>query len=548
MQDKIGIVANRLTVGFTFAFIYQFIVGIATSLLSLPLTGNLQDLISGIEQIESHKGYWFITWWIISTVIITSIALVLVRYKKYISPFKHEKDLDIPPKITAVTAVIIGSIISFLFFLLDLIIGAIAETGSATDVQAIYQAAITGDFAPLSISIVFSIIAGFIIVGVAGKTAKIKEITKDVGFSNVAGLGKIISKKSKDVTTTADTIGLIPGELVHVGERKVDKVTFDIFEYSEDGFSETLSENSEDCLIAKEKSSKFWINITGIHNPQIVQKFGQYFGLHKLTQADIMNAELRPKIEIKEDYIFMILKMPYFDKESEQLTVEQISLVLGKNYVLSFQELPDDVFGAVRESIRTGEGDARVQKSDYLAYLLVDALIDSFFAVLEKIGDTTERLEKVLMEEPNPRTLQTIHALKRQMSVLRKAIWPLREVTDSFERTSSNLVSPGTKTYLRDVYNHTVQVMDTIESIRDIVGGMLDTYLSSLSNKMNEVMKTLTVIASIFIPITFIAGIYGTNFEYIPELSWHGSYFIMIAAMITIVVIMIAWFKKRKWL
>lgn len=548
MQDKIGIVINRLTVGFTYAFIYQFIVGIATSLLSLPLTGNLQDLISGIERIESHEGYWFITWWITSTIIITGIALLLVRYKRYISPFKHEKDLDIPPRITAITAVIIGAIISFLFFLLDLVLGAMVETGSATDVLAIYQAAIIGDFGPLSVSLLFSIAAGFIIVGVAGKTARIKEITRDVGLSNVAGLGKIISKKSENVTTTADTIGLIPGELVHVGERQVDKVAFDVFEYDAAGSQEKHSEEIRDCLDVLGRPSKFWINITGIHNPPTIQEFGGYFGLHKLTQADIMNAELRPKIEIKPDYIFLILKMPYFEKKTGRLAVEQISLILGRNYVLSFQERPGDVFERVRQTIRNAEGDVREQGSDYLAYLLVDALIDNFFAVLEKIGDATETLEKVLMEEPNPQTLQTIHALKRQMAVLRKTIWPLREVTDSFERTSSELVSANTRTYLRDVYNHTVQVMDTIESIRDIVGGMLDTYLSSLSNKMNEVMKTLTIIASIFIPITFIAGIYGTNFEYIPELSWHGSYFVMIGMMLLIVGFMIVWFRRKKWL
>ena len=548
MSEKAGIIANRLVYGFTFAFLYQTVIGIATSLLSIPLTGNIQDLISGFEQIESRHGPWLVAWWVISTVIITGISLVIIRYRRYLSPYKGEKNIEVPPRITAVTAIIIGAIISFLFFLLDLVVGLVDTAGSQTDVQAIYQAAISGDFIPLSVSILFSIIAGFIIVGVASRTARVKALTKNMDFTDIAKLGRIIAKKPGDTTTTADTIGLQPGELVHVGEREVDKVTFDLFEYGPDDFGESHHEKSEDCLITKGSRSRFWINVSGIHDPATIRRFGEYFGLHRLIQADIMNSELRPKIEITDDYIFLIMKMPYFHEESGRLDIEQISLVLGKNHVLSFQERDGDVFDTIRDRIRTGEGDVRGQPSDRLAYLLVDAIIDNFFAIMERIGERTEKLEEELMQKPNPQTLQTIHVLKRQMIMLRKTIWPLREVTDSLARTTSDLVSPETRTYLRDVYSHTIQVMDTIESLRDMVGGMLDTYLSSLSNKMNEVMKTLTVIASIFIPITFVAGIYGTNFEYIPELSWQGSYFVMIAAMAAIVAVMLGWFKKKEWL
>ena len=202
----------------------------------------------------------------------------------------------------------------------------------------------------------------------------------------------------------------------------------------------------------------------------------------------------------------------------------------------------------IRERIRDGLGSIRKLGTDYLAYALVDAIIDSYFLVLEKISDLTENLEDELMANPSPATLHTLQFLKRQMIVLRKSVWPSREVLDNLQRTHNLLVHDETKTYLRDTYNHVVQVIDTIEGLRDVVGGLVDTYLSSVSNKMNEVMKTLTIIASIFIPITFIAGIYGTNFDYIPELQWEGSYFVMLFGMTTIVVTMLVWFKKRKWI
>ena len=215
---------------------------------------------------------------------------------------------------------------------------------------------------------------------------------------------------------------------------------------------------------------------------------------------------------------------------------------------MSFQETNDDVFDNIRARLEKNVGKIRGGTSDYLAYALADAIIDYYYVILEKMGVQSEQLEEDLMKDPTPKTLQAIHTLKREMVTLRKSIWPLREVIDGFGRMESEIVRDSTRKYLRDVYNHTIQVMDNIEGLRDMVGGMLDTYLSSVSNKMNEVMKTLTIIASIFIPITFIAGIYGTNFEHIPELSWEGSYFAMLASMVVITAVMMVWFKKRSWL
>ncbi|MGY5149296.1 MAG: magnesium/cobalt transporter CorA [Candidatus Nitrosopumilus sp. bin_68KS] len=548
MRDKIGIIINRLVYGFTFAFLYQIVIGIATSLLSLPLTGNIQDLISGVEQIDSQQGPWLVTWWIISTIIITVMALMIIRYKKYISPYKGEKNIEVPPKITVVTAIIIGALISFLFFLLDSIIGLFAKAGTATDVEAIYQAAVVGDFTPLGISIVFSIIAGFIIVGVAGKTSKVKEITKDLGLQDITKISQILNKTKTQKTSLSDTIGQSPGALIHVGEQKVENVRIDMMEYDEKTINEKTDVNIQDCLESKDKPNVSWVNVIGIHDPKIIEAFGNSFEIHPLHQSNIMNTELRPSIEVADNYIMIMLKMPHYINETGKLQLEQISIVIAKDHVITFQEIEADFFDQIRKRLRNKTGTIRTQKSDYLAYAIIDAIIDSYFLVIEKIGDITEELEEELMKNPTADTMQTIQTLKRRMIALRKSIWPAREIIDFLGRDSTILISDNTRTYLRDVYNHVIQVIDTIEGLRDVIGGMLDTYLSSVSNRMNEVMKTLTIIAAIFIPITFIAGIYGTNFVYVPELQWEYSYFAMLTAMGIITGFMLLWFKRKKWL
>ena len=547
MREQIGIIANRLVLGFVFAFVYQIFIGVATSLLSLPLTGNIQDLISGIEQINSEQGLWFIAWWILSTIIITAIAILIVKNKRYIYPYKQEKDINIPPNITAVTAIIVGAVISFMFFLIDLLIGSIVKINTSTDVQAIYEAAANGDLGPFAISIVFSIIAGFVIIGVVSKTSKVTEITHDVDFGYISNITKLLNRKSNDATTSSDTVGLHPGALIHVGEKLVEKVTFDQIKFDKTTFMHNTKDTIEECLIINEEPTVLWTNIVGLHDAYVIHKIGQHYSIHNLVQSDIMNTELRPKIENHENYLQIILKLPHILSEN-QLFMEQISLIVGKNYVLSFQETSDDIFDPVRERLKNSVGKIREKKSDYLAYALVDAIIDYYYVVMEKIGIQSEILEEELMDNPTPKTLQTIHTLKREMVMLRKSIWPMREVIDRFDRMESDIIQESTRAYLHDVYNHTVQVMDNIEGLREMMGGMLDTYLSSIGNKMNEVMKTLTIIASIFIPITFIAGIYGTNFSYVPELEWEGSYFVMLGVMGMIVFIMMLWFRNKKWL
>jgi len=280
----------------------------------------------------------------------------------------------------------------------------------------------------------------------------------------------------------------------------------------------------------------------------IIEKIGTHFGIHPLVLEDIVNTGQRPKMEDFEDYIFLVVKMLTCDQSQSDMNTEQVSLLLGPNFVISFQERQGDVFDSIRDRIRNSKGRIRKEGADYLAYVLLDAVVDGYFIVLESLGERIETLEDQVIENPTTETLQVINGLKREMIVLRRSVWPLREVIGALERGGSALIHKATGTYLRDVYDHTIQVADTIDSYRDMIIGTRDTYLSSLSNRMNEVMKVLTIIATIFIPMTFIAGIYGMNFQFMPELGWRWSYFVVWGVMIAVAGVMIAYFKRKDWI
>ena len=339
-----------------------------------------------------------------------------------------------------------------------------------------------------------------------------------------------------------------PGTLVHVGEKKAEKTRIEIIDYDEKHLREELVETIEECFPFKEAPTVTWINIDGLHEVEIIEKLGNYFEIHPLVLEDILHTAQRPKFEDFEKHIFIVFKMLYFDQNGDDILEEQISIILGSNFVISFQEKEGDVFNPVRERIRAGRFQIKKRKIDYLAYALIDAVVDNYFLILEKIGEKIEDLEEELLDNPTPETLQTIHQLKRKLISLRKSVWPLREVIGGLERGESALFHKSTAIYLKDVYDHTIQVIDTIETFRDMVSGMLDMYLSNLSNKMNEVMKVLTIIATIFIPLTFIAGIYGMNFEFMPELKWHWGYFLVWTLMIVIGIGMVFYFRRKKWL
>ncbi|UCD84745.1 MAG: magnesium/cobalt transporter CorA [Deltaproteobacteria bacterium] len=352
---------------------------------------------------------------------------------------------------------------------------------------------------------------------------------------------RLIKRRSKKA-------GLPPGTLVHIGEKKTEKVEITEINYNEEQYQEKEVTRIEECFPFKDKSTVTWININGIHQGGVIEEIGKHLGLHPLLLEDIMNTDQRPKMEDVGSYIFIVLKMLYHNEEENELEIEQVSLILGTNFIISFQEKKGDVFETIRVRIRTRKGRVRTQGADYLAYALMDAIVDNYFVILEKIGGKIEDIEEKLVSDPTPETLQTIHNLKRDMMFLRRSVWPLREIISGLERTGSPLFEKSTGIYLRDVYDHTIQVIDTVETFRDMVTGMLDIYLSSISNKMNEVMKVLTIIATIFIPLTFIAGIYGMNFKYMPELEWHWGYFAALFIMVIVGAIMLVYFRRKKWL
>lgn len=357
----------------------------------------------------------------------------------------------------------------------------------------------------------------------------------------MVSLKKFVGKREKK-------IGLPPGTPVFVGEQKAEVAKITILDYDETQFQQREVKEVEECFLFRETPTVTWINVDGLHDIEVIEKIGKHFDMHPLILEDIVNTQQRPKMEEFEKYIYIVLKMLYYDEETEGTQVEQVSLILGENYVISFQEREGDIFNPVRERIRNGKGRIRKMGPDYLAYALLDAVVDHYFTILEKDGEKVEILEDDVIKDPNPDTLQDIHKLKRDMIFLRRSVWPLRELINGLERVETALIRKSTRIYLRDIYDHTIQVIDTLETYRDMLSGMHDTYLSSVSNRMNEVMKVLTIIATIFIPLTFIAGIYGMNFEFMPELKWHWAYFTVWGVIAVIAVLMVIFFKRKKWL
>jgi len=352
------------------------------------------------------------------------------------------------------------------------------------------------------------------------------------------------NNKHRKIRKTA----LPPGSLVYTGEKIMDEIEIHLIDYDEKEIHEKMVKDIETCYPFKDLPTVTWVNINGLHDVGVIEKLGSYFHIHPLILEDVLSVNQRPKMENSGDILFVVLRMLQFDDEKNEIKSEQVSLILGKNFLFTFQEKTGDVFEPVRERLRQHKGRIRTQGADYLAYALLDAIVDNYFLVLEKMGDQIENLEELLVNNPSEETLKTIHRLKRDMIFLRKSVWPLRETINGLERSESTLILKSTEIYLKDVYDHTIQVIDTVESYRDMVSGMLDIYMSSVSNRMNEVMKVLTIIATIFIPLTFIAGIYGMNFEFMPELGWKWSYPLTWLIMIGVAVLMIFYFRRKKWL
>jgi len=348
--------------------------------------------------------------------------------------------------------------------------------------------------------------------------------------------------------------GLPPGTLPQIEKKQRPEVRISLFSYTAETWDNL--ETSDIDTISSTKADGFvsWINLDGVHETKLLEQIGSRFGIHPLVLEDIVNTDQRPKVEQYDDFIYVVLNILRYDEARQMVDGEQISLVLGTQFVISFQERPGDVFEPVRQRIRTKDSRVRRSGADYLMYRLLDTVVDSYFLILERLGERIEDLEAELMDRPSQESLREIHRLKREVMYLRKSVWPLREICSGLNRQDSPLISNSTEVFLRDVYDHTIQVIDTLENFREMLTGMLEIYMSSMGQRMNEVMKVLTIIATIFIPLTFIAGIYGMNFNpqaspwNMPELNWRWGYPSTIGLMAAVALIMILYFRNRKWL
>lgn len=342
--------------------------------------------------------------------------------------------------------------------------------------------------------------------------------------------------------------GLPPGSLVHVGEVKTEKTRIAVIRYDQERFEELQVQSLEEPAPWTGEPGVTWIDVVGIHEAEIIEAIGVRLGIHPLVLEDIMNSAQRPKVDDFGDYLFAVLRALSFEAPADGVRSDQVSLLVGADFVVSFQETESGVFDPVRERIRNGKGKARNMGTDYLAYALIDSVVDRYFLVMEKMADEIDLLEDEILTNPMRTTLGRVQRLRDGIIYLRRSIWPLREVASRLERGDSPLISHETGIYFRDVYEHTIEVMDTLDTFRDILSGMFDIYLSSVSNRLNEVMKVLTIIATLFMPLSFIASLYGMNFEYIPELKWHYGYFMVLGVMFIAAISMLTAFRKKKWL
>ncbi|WP_341733509.1 magnesium/cobalt transporter CorA [Microcoleus sp. EPA2] len=375
------------------------------------------------------------------------------------------------------------------------------------------------------------------------------------GINTSSGVGKQIKDDDDDdsyVDYFYDDPGAPPGTLdLEPGAPPPDIVLID---YSEATATRSKLVNPQEAAAYLDTESVSWVDMLGLGNKETWRQMGQIFNLHLMTQEDVVNVPQRPKVVDYEDHLLIIAWMVMIKPNSFNFHKEQVSLILGKHYLLTVQEEPDyDCFDPVRDRIRKGQGSIRKHGADYLAYTLLDSIIDGFFPVLEVYGELIEELEDEVVVKPTRKTLEKIYKIRRELLTLRRAIWPQRDAINALIRDSSDLISPEVRIYLRDCYDHTVQVMDMVETYRELASGLMDVYLSSVGNKMNEIMKLLTVISSIFIPLTFVVGVYGMNFNTeksplnMPELNWYFGYPLCWGLMVTIASSLVYFFWRRGW-
>ena len=339
-----------------------------------------------------------------------------------------------------------------------------------------------------------------------------------------------------------------PGTLSYRG-KKLSKVTsIELIKYNKETHEKLDFKNIIDVLGHLDSNIISWININGLNNLSQMEQLGNHFNIHPLTLEDILNTMHRPKLDEFDNYLFLVFRMIYF-KDDGELIYEHVSMVVGKNFVITFQESDGDVFNDLRERILNGKGRIRSQKSDYLMYAILDAIVDNYITVIEAFGDKIEDLEEhIFKADSNSNvTPNYIQELKKEMLKMRRSIFPFREVVKSLEKMDSVIIDASTQRFIRDLYDHIVNVSESLELYREMIWSLMDMHMTLISNKMNEVMKVLTIIATIFIPLTFLAGIYGMNFENIPELHYENGYYILWGVMAIIFIIMLIYFRRKKW-
>ena len=346
----------------------------------------------------------------------------------------------------------------------------------------------------------------------------------------------------------AKKAGLPPGSLIHVGEVKTPAPALSVIEYDDTSLAETRFPDLAAWRAHQPAHATQWLNLYGLQDATVMREIGTRYGLHPLVQEDILNTDQRPKVESYGDYLFVVARYLSYDADNLSVSSDQVSLVLTRNAVLSFQEQSSGTFEPVRERLRSARGQIRKLGADYLAYALLDAIVDQYFIVLEQLSERTEELEDALLEKPNQESLQILHQLRRATHNLRRAVWPLREVLNTMIRNEEGFFQPGTGLYLRDVYDHTVHIVESIEALRDLQAGMLDIYLSSLSNRFNIELRALTVITTLFMPATLVTGIFGMNFKHMPVLDLPHGFGLALGLMGTIALIMVSIFWRRNWL
>lgn len=342
--------------------------------------------------------------------------------------------------------------------------------------------------------------------------------------------------------------GQPPGTLHYDRTPRVDNVSIQVMDYGPEACQVRTTTDVEDTFRLRDSDTVSWIDVEGLHDTELLNRFGTHFGLHPLVLEDILNTHQRPKLEEYDDYLYLVVRMLAPGANDDGLHSEQVSVILGKRFVITFQEIPGDVFDPVRKRIDAGKGRVRRMGTDYLVYTLIDSIVDNYFLVLEKLAGRIEQVEDSITAGPQPEDLAHVHQLRRELVYLRRTVWPLRDVVVELERSETDMVSDDVRVYIRDLHDHVVQVIESMENFRDVLASLQDLYVSSIGQRTNEVIRVLTIISTIFVPLTFLAGVYGMNFDRIPELHWRWGYLGFWGASVVVAIGLVFFLRSRRWI